>query len=152
MILPALFKKRGKEDASDDTAPASKPPTKRAVVSARKRRRPSHARRSYRAPSADIDRPPAYDVLSRPVITEKAADLSEKKVYAFFVHERADKFSVANAVEAVYGVRPEQVRIARRPSKRKQIRGRKGRPQYGFTSSRKKAYVALKPGDSISLT
>ena len=160
MIFPSLFKKQDASDNTDDDstpAPAAvrtKKTMKRATTSPRKIRRVSHAKRSYHQPSGlpAADRFSSYDVLLRPVVTEKAADLSEKGVYAFLVHDRANKFSVANAIEAVYGVRPRQVRIARRPSRRKQIRTRtQQRPRYGYTASRKTAYIVLKPGDTITL-
>ncbi|MDE0243146.1 MAG: 50S ribosomal protein L23 [Candidatus Kaiserbacteria bacterium] len=156
MIFPTLFKKGDddKEDAKGAVPVSVKPVRAKRSSSMRRTRRLSHIHRSYQKqegiPAAD--RLSSYRILSRPVVTEKAADLSEKGVYTFLVHDRADKFSVAQAVEAVYGVRPRSVRIARRPSRRKQVRTQNQRQQrYGFTASRKKAYVVLKPGDTISL-
>ena len=93
-----------------------------------------------------------FDTITRPVVTEKVADFSERGVYAFFVHRSATKHSVADAVEALYGVRPVRVRIARSPAKRKRLRVRGREREHGMTAERKKAYVFLKQGDRIQLT
>lgn len=93
-----------------------------------------------------------YDVIERPVVTEKAANQSENGVYTFIVRYDADKHSVADAVETIYGVRPKKVRTAKRPSKRKRVRI-PGREQgYGMTAQKKKVYVFLREGDTISLS
>ena len=47
-----------------------------------------------------------YDILRRPIISEKAAKLSESNGVAFEVAIDATKEDVARAVEAIYGVKP----------------------------------------------
>ena len=93
-----------------------------------------------------------YDVLVRPAVTEKAALLSETGTYAFFVRRWATKHTIVDAIEAVYGVRPIRVRIAKKPSKSKRIRVRGREREHTLTESKKKAYVFLKKGDTIKLT
>lgn len=86
----------------------------------------------------------ASGVLINPRITEKTNLQAEKGVYAFNVAERANKVLIKRAVEELYDVGVEKVRVSNMPAKRKFIRGRRGRrPGY------KKALVYLKQGNKI---
>ena len=123
----------------------------------RKRKRRSnrvvHTKRSFhRGERHEAGRVNVYDVIERPVITEKAANQSESGVYTFLVRGSANKYAVADAIEVLYGVRPKKVRIAKRPSKRKRIRISGKEREYGMTAQKKKAYVFLREGDTIKLT
>ena len=125
----------------------------------RKRRRRSnrtvHTKRSFHRKGRQEDeggRVNVYDIIERPVITEKAANQSENRVYTFLVRGSANKHAVADAVEVLYGVRPRKVRIAKCPSKRKRVRIPGKEREYGMTAQKKKAYVFLREGDTIKLT
>ena len=118
----------------------------------RKVRRTVHTKKQFHAPRAGKTDAGAYDIIIRPVVTEKVASLSESGTYAFFVRPRATKHSVIDAVEAVYGVRPVRVNISKNAPKKKRIRVRGREREYGITAERKKAYVFLKRGDTIQLT
>ena len=85
----------------------------------------------------------AFDVLRRPIITEKAAKLSEKNSVAFEVAPKATKDDVARAVEAIYNVKPTKVNIVVVKGKVKSFRGRNS----GTQRTVKKAYVSL-PADA----
>ena len=85
----------------------------------------------------------AFDVLRRPIITEKAAALSEKNGVAFEVAASATKEDVARAVEAIYNVKPTKVNIVVAKGKVKSFRGRNS----GTQRTVKKAYVTL-PADA----
>jgi len=85
----------------------------------------------------------AFDVLRRPIITEKAAKLSEKNSVAFEVAAKATKEDVARAVEAIYNVKPVKVNIVVVKGKEKSFRGRNS----GTQRTVKKAYVSL-PADA----
>ena len=113
-----------------------------------------HTKRSFHRPPRKVvgEQVNIYDIIERPLITEKAANQSERGVYAFLVQDRANKYSVADAVEALYGVRPKKVRIAKRPPKRKRLRIPGKEREYGMTAQKKKAYVFLREGDTIKLT
>jgi large subunit ribosomal protein L23 len=88
-----------------------------------------------------------YQVLLRPIITEKGTHLVERQnVYAFQVHADADKTQIKNAVESLFEVKVESVRTQNRKGKTRRYRVRKGR-----TSNWKKAYVKLADQDRISL-
>lgn len=79
-----------------------------------------------------------YDIIIRPILSEKVyADIPNKK-YAFVVDKRANKTEIKKAVETVFGVKVRSVNTSNVDGKLK----RQGRTQ-GYTSSYKKAYVAL---------
>ncbi len=84
------------------------------------------------------------DVILYPRITEKAAKAAENNVYTFNILPQATKKDVAQAVEKIYKVKPDRVRVVNIPSKTVMRRRHRGRKSRG-----KKAYVYLKPGDSI---
>lgn len=90
-------------------------------------------------------------VLIKPVLTEKAERLSEKRQqYTFIVDRKVNKLEIKKAVEAMYNVNVESVNTAVIPGKIKSrntktgiVRGRK--PAY------KKAFVTLIKGEEIDL-
>ena len=84
-----------------------------------------------------------YDILRRPIISEKAAQLSENNGVAFEVAADATKEDVARAVQAIYGVKPTKVNIVVVKGKVKTFRGR----STGTQRTVKKAYVSL-PADA----
>ena len=85
----------------------------------------------------------AFDVLRRPIISEKAAALSEKNGVAFEVAPHATKDDVARAVQAIYNVKPTKINIVVVKGKVKSFRGRAS----GTQRTVKKAYVTL-PADA----
>ncbi len=85
-----------------------------------------------------------YHIIKHPRITEKAAILSGDGVYTFEIDPNATKIDVARAIKAIYKVEPVKVAISKLPSKRKFIRGKRGK-----TAAVKKAIVYLKKGDTI---
>ncbi|MEC1259907.1 50S ribosomal protein L23 [Bacillus swezeyi] len=78
------------------------------------------------------------DVLKRPVITERSADLMAEKKYTFEVDVRANKTEVKDAVEEIFGVKVEKVNIMNYKGKFKRV----GRYS-GMTNKRRKAIVKL---------
>lgn len=85
-----------------------------------------------------------YEVVHRPLITEKATVMKEQDRYAFKVAERANKRQIKEAVEAAFKVNVVQVQSMIVPGKRRRI-GRR----YVMTPSWKKAIVTLKSGQKI---
>ena len=80
-----------------------------------------------------------YDIIIRPVLTEKSyATIADKK-YVFVVDKTANKTEIKEAVEKLFGVKVDSVNTLRTIGK---IR-RQGRTQ-GRTPEIKKAYVTLK--------
>ena len=80
-----------------------------------------------------------YDVIIRPVITEKSmADMGEKK-YTFLVHTEATKSQIKEAVEKMFeGTKVKSVNTMNMDGKKK----RRGMT-VGTTAKTKKAIVAL---------
>ncbi len=88
-----------------------------------------------------------YDILKRPIVTEKSNFQSDVLgQYTFEVDRRVNKLQVKHAVETVFNVTVECVRIINVPAKRAR---RYGRRQVTRKSGWKKALVTLKPGDRI---
>lgn len=85
-----------------------------------------------------------YEVLRRPLITEKNTYLQEQGKYAFEVAEAATKPQIKEAVELAFKVKVAKVNIVTVPGKRRRI----GRRQV-LTSGRKKAVVTLEAGHKI---
>jgi len=79
-----------------------------------------------------------YDIIRRPVVTEKSmASMSEKK-YTFIVDIHANKSMIKRAVEDVFGVKVEDVKTAKYIGKTKRVGVHVGkRPDY------KKAVIKL---------
>ena len=81
----------------------------------------------------------SYDIIIRPIITERSmADVANKK-YVFEVAKTAGKVEIKNAVETAFGVKVKDVNTLNVRGKAKRMGA--GRP--GTTRSWKKAYVQL---------
>lgn len=87
-----------------------------------------------------------YEVLRRPLITEKNTALQVQGKYAFEVSEDANKTQVKQAVETAFKVDVTSVNIMTVHGKKKRM----GRHEVQ-NPSWKKAVVTLKPGDKIEL-
>ena len=82
-----------------------------------------------------------YDIIIRPVLTEKSYDGMADKKYAFEVAIGANKTEIKKAIETIFDVKVESVNTMRIEGKMK----RQGRTQ-GRRPERKKAYVKLTEG------
>lgn len=81
-----------------------------------------------------------YDIILRPVMTEKSYDDLLDKKYVFIVHPDAKRHEIKIAVEQAFGVQVKKVNTMNQLGKIK----RQGRTS-GRRPSTKKAYVTLKP-------
>ena len=81
----------------------------------------------------------AYDIIKKPVLTEKSYDAMADKKYTFYVAKDANKIEIAQAVEKLFGVNVDSVNTSIVPGKYKRM-GMHG----GYKSDRKKAVVTLK--------
>jgi large subunit ribosomal protein L23 len=88
-----------------------------------------------------------YDIIRRPMITEKAAIGAESGKFFFEVSDCANKIKVKKAIEAIFGVKVLQVNISNSLGKRKMFKGREG-----FRNGYKRAIVTLKQGQTIDFT
>ncbi len=91
-----------------------------------------------------------YEIIIRPVITEKSNKLMEDLgKYTFEVALDASKGEIKNAIEELFGVKVRKVNTMIVKPKKKRVIGKFR--QYGKTRKWKKAIVTLEPGESIDL-
>lgn len=88
-----------------------------------------------------------YDVIVKPIITEKATMASESGAVVFQVAKTATKPVIKEAVEALFGVKVKAVNTTITKGKTKRFRG-----QPGVRSDVKKAYVTLEDGQTIDVS
>ena len=86
-----------------------------------------------------------YEVLRRPLVTEKATFLKEGDKYAFEVASSASKSQIKEAVERAFKVEVSKVNVMTMPGKTRRF----GRRQV-TSSPWKKAVVTLTPGHKIT--
>ncbi len=91
--------------------------------------------------------PEQYDVIRKPVITEKATMASEHGAVVFEVAMDATKPEIKGAVETLFGVKVKAVNTTITKGKTKRFRGKPGRRK-----DVKKAYVTLEEGNTIDVT
>jgi large subunit ribosomal protein L23 len=91
--------------------------------------------------------PAQYDIIRRPVITEKATLASESNAVVFEVSPEATKPLIKEAVESLFGVKVKAVNTVLTKGKNKRFRGRPG-----TRNDVKKAYVTLEEGHTIDVS
>ena len=91
--------------------------------------------------------PKHYDVVRKPIITEKATMASETGAVVFEVAMDAAKPEIRAAVESLFGVKVKAVNTTITKGKAKRFRGRPGKRR-----DVKKAYVTLEEGNTIDVT
>lgn len=80
-----------------------------------------------------------YDIIIRPVITEKSMSLLSERKYTFIVHKSANKIQIRNAVEKIFDVNVDRVFTMNYMGKMKRVKFHQGRrPEF------KKAIVQLR--------
>lgn len=88
-----------------------------------------------------------YSVLIEPVVTEKTASLSgTQQCVAFRVRRDADVTEIRAAVEKIFNVKVEAVRVCNYRGKPKRV----GR-SLGQRAATKKAYITLKEGQRLEV-
>ena len=115
-----------------------------------KAKKESVGRRSiHHARAAKLANGIAHEIIRAPWFSEKSLIITEKGVYTFEVPKRATKAEIAGAINEIYKVEPRKIRIVNLPAKRKAMRTKRG---FGTRAARRKAYVYLNAGDTISFT
>lgn len=80
----------------------------------------------------------AYDIIIKPVVTERSMENMESKRYTFKVDTRANKSEIKKAIETIFGVKVKQVNTMNITGKKKRMGANVGkRPDW------KKAIVTL---------
>ncbi|WP_272009777.1 50S ribosomal protein L23 [Roseovarius sp. ZX-A-9] len=88
-----------------------------------------------------------YDVIRKPIITEKATMSSENGAVVFEVAMACNKPQIKEAVESLFGVKVKAVNTTITKGKVKRFRGRPGK-----RANVKKAYVTLEEGNTIDVS
>lgn len=87
-----------------------------------------------------------YDLIKKPLITEKSTALSEQNKYVFEVIPAANKCSIKKAIEEIFEVKVKAVNVLNQKGKVKKFKGTIGR-----RSDVKKAIVTLEKDYTIDL-
>ena len=88
-----------------------------------------------------------YDVIRKPIITEKTTMASENGAVVFEVAIDSNKPQIKEAVETLFGVKVKAVNTTITKGKQKRFRG-----QIGRRKDVKKAYVTLEEGNTIDVS
>ena len=91
--------------------------------------------------------PKHYDIVKKPIITEKATMTSEHGGVVFEVAKDATKPAIKEAIESLFGVKVKAVNTVVTKGKTKRFKGHKGTRR-----DVKKAYVTLEEGNTIDVT
>ena len=103
--------------------------------------------RAFKKADLKISGERAYEVLRRPLVTEKSTLGSEHGQVSFEVAIDATKPEIKAAVESLFKVKVKAVNTLRQKGKAKRFRGRLGQ-----RGDMKKAFITLEPGHSIDVT
>ena len=86
----------------------------------------------------------AYDIIKRPLTTEKSTNLQQFNQYSFIVSKNSNTFEIKKAIEAIFKVKVSKVNTSILRGKGKTFKG-----QYGFRKDTKRAIVTLIEGNTI---
>lgn len=136
MAILDRFKKKKKEKE----IPEKKKEILKKEVLEKKVEKPKEKKVKKKIPSL------AYKVLKSPYVTEKSTRLAKEGQYTFKVFKNANKIEIKKAIEELYGVDIEAVKIIKKPSKKRRLGG-----QEGLKPGFKKAIVKTKEGQKIDI-
>ena len=86
----------------------------------------------------------AYDIIKRPITTEKSTNLQQFNQYTFIVSKNSNTFEIKKAIEVIFKVKVNKVNTSILRGKGKTFKG-----QYGFRKDTKRAIVTLNEGNTI---
>ena len=86
----------------------------------------------------------AYEIIKKPVTTEKSTNLQQFNQYSFLVAKDTNAFEIKNAIEKIFKVKVIKVNTSILRGKGKTFKG-----QFGFRKDTKKAIVTLNEGNTI---
>lgn len=92
------------------------------------------------------------DIILKPILTEKMADLGERlNRYAFEVNIKSNKIEIKNAIENAYGVNVKAVNTMKQGGGKRKMKYTNKGVSFQRTKLIKKAIVTLEEGDTIDL-
>ena len=86
----------------------------------------------------------AYEIIKKPVTTEKSTNLQQFNQYTFEVLKNTTSSEIKNAIESIFKVKVNKINTSIIRGKGKTFKG-----QYGFRKDIKKAIVTLEEGNTI---
>ena len=86
----------------------------------------------------------AYDIIRKPLTTEKSTNLQQFNQYSFIVSKNSNSLEIKNAIEMIFKVKVNKVNTSILRGKSKTFKG-----QYGFRKDTKRAIVTLAEGNTI---
>ena len=86
----------------------------------------------------------AYDIIKKPITTEKSTNLQQFNQYSFVVSKYSNSADIKSAVEVIFKVKVNKVNTSILRGKGKTFKG-----QYGFRKDTKRAIVTLDEGNTI---
>ena len=86
----------------------------------------------------------AYDIIKRPITTEKSTNLQQYNQYSFIVSKDSNSFEIKHAIEMIFKVKVNKVNTSILRGKGKTFKG-----QYGFRKDTKRAIITLDEGNTI---
>ena len=86
----------------------------------------------------------AYDIIKKPITTEKSTILQQFNQYSFIVSKTSKSYEIKKAIETIFKVKVSKVNTSILRGKGKTFKG-----QYGFRKDIKKAIVTLDEGNTI---
>ena len=95
----------------------------------------------------NLSKEKAFNVILKPIVTEKSTILSENNQILFLVNINSNKIDIKKSIELIYGVKVNSVNIIRVKGKTKVFKAKVGK-----RSDYKKAIISLSKGQSIDLS
>ena len=93
-------------------------------------------------PNITLDK--AFDIIKKPITTEKSTNLQQFNQYSFIVSKNCKSFEIKHAIEVIFKVKVSKVNTSISRGKGKTFKG-----QYGFRKDTKRAIVTLHEGNTI---
>jgi large subunit ribosomal protein L23 len=86
----------------------------------------------------------AYNIIKKPITTEKSTNLQQFNQYSFIVSKNSNSLEIKNAIEMIFKVKVNKVNTSILRGKGKTFKG-----TYGFRKDTKRAIVTLEEGNTI---
>ena len=86
----------------------------------------------------------AYNIIKKPITTEKTTNLQQFNQYSFVVSKDSNSLEIKSAIEKIFKVKVNKVNTSITRGKGKTFKG-----QYGFRKDTKRAVVTLVEGNTI---
>tara|TARA_B100001057_G_scaffold479343_1_gene550890 strand:+ start:1262 stop:1579 length:318 start_codon:yes stop_codon:yes gene_type:complete len=86
----------------------------------------------------------AFDIIKKPITTEKTTNLQQFNQYSFVVSKNSNSMEIKQAIETIFKVKVNKVNTSILRGKGKTFKG-----QFGFRKDAKRAIVTLDEGNTI---